>query len=269
MMEHHIFIENLSFGYHPGDPVFSHVCLHIDKGSVFCLLGPNGSGKSTLIKCMVNLLSGFHGIIRVDGESIRSMKPAQIASKIGYVPQSLAPVFPFSVEEIVVMGRASKINLISTPSRSDRGKAAEAMERIGVRHLSKRPCNRLSGGEWQLVLIARALTQSPGILVLDEPTSHLDLGNQVRILEVVDSLSKQGITIVMASHFPDHAFLNADQVGILKNGAMDVLGDPETVLCEKVLKETYNIKIHVVRLGAGINRNICVPVLNRSKGHAA
>ena len=128
--------------------------------------------------------------------------------------------------------------------------------------------NRLSGGEWQLVLIARALTQSPRVLLLDEPTSHLDLGNQVKILEKVGSLSRDGITIIMASHFPDHAFLHADQVGILKNRSMAVSGKPDQVLTEEVLFSTYGIHIRVVEVLDGINRKICIPVLkiNESRG---
>ena len=245
--------------------VFSGINIQLEKGEIFCLLGANGSGKSTLLKCIVNLLSDFDGDILIEDEPVKSMSPKAVASKIGYVPQSLVSAFPFSVEDIVVMGRASKIGLISTPSGRDRKKALEAMDRIRISHLAGRTCNRLSGGEWQMVLIARALTQSPDILILDEPTSHLDIGNQVRILEVASHLSSQGITIIMASHFPDHAFLHADQVGILKDGLMQIKGPPNDVLTDAVLSDTYGVNIGVIDIAGEYRRKICLPRLREFK----
>jgi len=258
-------IRDLAFGYtdKTEDRIFSNINISLKPGEVFCLLGPNGSGKSTLLKCISRLLKPAKGQVAIDGKDLNTMSPGHIAGKLGYVPQSLVSAFPFTVEEIVVMGRASRISMISSPSKRDRGKARESMEKIGIAHLARRPCNRLSGGEWQLVLIARALTQSPRVLLLDEPTSHLDLGNQVKILEKVNGLSKEGITIIMASHFPDHAFLNADQAGILKNRSMAVSGKPDQVLTEKVLSATYGISVRVIEVLDGINRKICVPVLKR------
>ncbi len=256
-------IHNLSFGYsqHWEDRIFSEIDISLNPGEVFCLLGPNGSGKSTLLKCITRLLRPTSGNVRIDGDNLTDMSPGKIARKMGFVPQSLTSTFPFTVEEIVVMGRASRISMISSPSRKDREMAMASLEQIGIARLAKRPCNRLSGGEWQLVLIARALTQSPGVLLLDEPTSHLDLGNQIKILEVVENLSGSGITIIMASHFPDHAFLNADQVGILKKGRLLALGAPDEVLTDDVLETTYGIRIRVIRVLENINRKICVPVL--------
>jgi len=263
-------IQDLSFGYtdKAEDSIFSGIHFSLEPGEVFCLLGPNGSGKSTLLKCISRVLTPASGSVAIDGENLNAMSPAKIAGKLGYVPQSLVSAFPFTVEEIVVMGRASRISMISSPSKQDKDKALESMEKIGIAHLARRPCNRLSGGEWQLVLIARALTQSPRVLLLDEPTSHLDLGNQVKILEKVGSLSRDGITIIMASHFPDHAFLHADQVGILKNRSMAVSGKPDQVLTEEVLFSTYGINIRVIEVLDGIDRKICVPVLkkNESRG---
>jgi len=260
-------IKNLSFGYTDKieDLIFSDIHITLKPGEVFCLLGLNGSGKSTLLKCIARLLKPATGHVTIDGKDLTAMSPGHIAGKLGYVPQSLVSAFPFTVEEIVIMGRASQISMISSPSRQDKDKARDSMEKIGIAHLARRPCNRLSGGEWQMVLIARALTQSPRVLLLDEPTSHLDLGNQVKILEKVNSLSKEGITIIMASHFPDHAFLNADQVGILKGRSMKALGKPDKVLTEEVLFATYGIHIRVIEVLDGINRKICVPVLKRNE----
>lgn len=258
-------INNLSFGYtdREEDLIFSKISFDLEPGEVFCLLGPNGSGKSTLLKCIARLLKPLGGSVCLDGENLNALSAGKIAGKLGFVPQSLVSAFPFTVEDIVIMGRASRISMISSPSEKDRDQAWASMEKIGIAHLAKRPCNRLSGGEWQLVLIARALTQSPGVLLLDEPTSHLDLGNQIKILEVVNGLSREGITIIMASHFPDHAFLNADKAGILKDHSLIALGDPDTVLSEDILESTYGITIKIVRIDEGINRKICVPILNQ------
>ena len=134
------------------------------------------------------------------------------------MPQGLTSAFPFRIKDIIVMGRAPHLSILASPSRADMEIAYKAMETVGVAHLADRPCNGVSGGEWQLTLIARALVQEPQILLLDEPTSHLDMGNQMKILQVIKDLADNGMTIVMASHFPDHAFLVANVVAILNNG---------------------------------------------------
>jgi iron complex transport system ATP-binding protein len=257
-------ITGLSFGYAESDPIFSGINLRLAPGQVFCLLGPNGSGKSTLLKCIMQVLTPASGRVAVDGEDLSGMSANRIAAKLGFVPQSLVSVFPFTVAEIVVMGRASQIPMTASPSSKDRGLAMAALERMGIQHLAQRPCNQLSGGEWQQVLIARALTHSPNVLLLDEPTSHLDIGNQVKILEIVNRLAQDGITILMASHFPDHAFLIAHQVGILKNGRLLALGNPDETLCESVLYDTYGIHIRVMTVEKGVNRKICIPLLHEN-----
>jgi iron complex transport system ATP-binding protein len=259
-------ITGLTFGYTEQDPIFFGIDIHLKPGQVFCLLGPNGSGKSTLLKCIMQVLTPASGRVEVDGEDLSGMSANRIAAKLGFVPQSLVPAFPFTVAEIVVMGRASQIRMTASPSRKDRDMAMASLERMGIAHLALRPCNQLSGGEWQQVLIARALTHSPNVLLLDEPTAHLDIGNQVKILEIVNRLAEDGITIFMASHFPDHAFLTAHQVGILKNGRLLALGNPDETLCESVLYDTYGIHIRVVTVEKDIHRKICVPVLHENTG---
>jgi iron complex transport system ATP-binding protein len=254
-------ITSLSFGYTESDPIFSGINLRLAPGQVFCLLGPNGSGKSTLLKCIMQVLTPKAGRVAVDGQDLSGLSANRIAAKLGFVPQSLVSAFPFTVAEIVVMGRASQIPMTASPSSKDRDLAMAALERMGIQHLALRPCHQLSGGEWQQVLIARALTHSPHILLLDEPCSHLDIGNQVKILEIVNRLARDGITILMASHFPDHAFLTAHQVGILKNGRLLALGNPDDTLCESVLYDTYGIHIRVVTVKKEVNRKICIPVL--------
>jgi iron complex transport system ATP-binding protein len=257
-------ITGLAFGYTQSEQIFSGIDIRLAPGQVFCLLGPNGSGKSTLLKCIMQLLTPSAGRVELDGQDLGGLSANRIAGKLGFVPQSLVSAFPFTVAEIVVMGRASQIRMTASPSKKDRDTAMDALDRMGIAHLALRPCNQLSGGEWQQVLIARALTHSPNVLLLDEPTSHLDIGNQVKILEIVNRLAEDGITILMASHFPDHAFLTAHQVGILKNGRLLALGNPDDTLSESLLYDTYGIHIRVVEVKKDIHRKICVPVLQES-----
>jgi len=133
---------------------------------------------------------------------------------------------------------------------------------VGIAHLSERPCTEISGGELQLALIARVLAQQPSILLLDEPTAHLDFGNQMRILSVINSLAQAGMTVIMSSHFPDHAFMTADRVAIMREGRFCDIGEPNEVITNESMERTYGIEVRVTQLGGEFSRNVCVPVIN-------
>lgn len=256
-------VHNLSFSYTGAAPhdVFRQVSFSVAPGGIFCLLGPNGTGKSTLLKCVSNVLQGWHGAIRLDGRDISRMKPAEVAMEIGYVPQNQSSAFPFLVSDIVVMGRAPHLAVFASPSKQDREIARAAMEAVGILALADRPCTTLSGGEWQLALIARALSQEPRIMILDEPTSHLDLGNQVRILRVVKSLSEAGMGIIMATHVPDHAFIVATEVAIMNHGGLSQKGTPESVITDGNMRDAYGVDVKVLRVAGGVERKACFPSL--------
>jgi iron complex transport system ATP-binding protein len=256
-------IQELAFSYTGAAPhaVFHGVTFSVGSGDVFCLLGPNGTGKSTLLKCVSNVLQGWQGTIRLDGNDISRMKPAEVAKGIGYVPQNQTSAFPFQVRDIVVMGRAPHLAVFASPGTKDREIARTAMETVGILSLADRPCTTLSGGEWQLTLIARALAQEPRVLVLDEPTSHLDLGNQVRILRVVKSLAEKGLGIVMATHFPDHAFIAASEVAIMNRGSLSQKGPPDAVITGENMRAAYGVEVKVIHVGEGIERKACFPSL--------
>ncbi len=262
-MKNGLFIEQLSFSYsgNKADSVFQKVEFFVNPGTIFCLLGPNGTGKSTLLKCISGLLNPGFGRVLINGNDISRLKAADVAQELGYVPQSQTSAFPFLVEDIVVMGRAPHLNVFSSPSTQDIEIAYASMKAVGILPLAKRPCTTLSGGEWQLTLIARALTQGPRIMVLDEPTSHLDMGNQMKILRVVRELAERGMAIIMASHFPDHAFLMASQVAILNHGHIIQQGTPEEVITEKNMRDTYGIDVKVLHVGEGVERKACFPSL--------
>jgi iron complex transport system ATP-binding protein len=256
--------ENIAFSYsrEMARPVFRDVSLTVRPGDVFCLLGPNGIGKSTLLKCLSGILHIQQGRIFLNGKNLSEFKLPEVAKHIGYVPQGLMSAFPFRIKDIIIMGRAPHLSVLASPSRADMEIAYKAMETVGVVHLADRPCNSVSGGEWQLTLIARALVQEPQILLLDEPTSHLDMGNQMKILRVIKDLANDGMTIVMASHFPDHAFLVANVVAILNNGRIAHVGAPEEVVTEKNLQVTYGVDVRVVQLEEGGLRKACFPTLS-------
>lgn len=259
-------IDIVSLGYsYPGSnhpPVFESISFGVATGDIFCLLGPNGSGKSTLLKCLCGILKPDSGSILLNGRDISRLPLKARAEIIGVVPQVLSTAFPFTVREIVVMGRAPVIPLVGSPGKADVRAATQALEKAGIAHLADRPCTQISGGEWQLVLIARALTQKPAILLLDEPTSHLDMGNQMKILQIVDALSNEGLTIIMASHFPDHALLSAGTAAILKNSRMIGPGPPGEILTPETLKQTFGISVEVCYVGGLVNRNVCIPLLS-------
>lgn len=246
---------NIAFGYshEAARAVFRNVSFAVHHGDILCLLGPNGTGKSTLLKCLGNILRIQRGEILLENRNLTEYRLTDIARRIGYVPQGLTSAFPFRIKDIILMGRAPHLSLLSSPSKPDMEIAQEAMERVGLAGLGERPCNSVSGGEWQLTLIARALVQQPRILLLDEPTSHLDMGNQLKILRVIRELASSGMTIIMASHFPDHAFMVANKAAILHKGEIQQIGTPEEVITEESLRSTYGVTVH---LTSGSDRRI-------------
>ena len=194
-------VEDLAFGY-PGKPVGEGVTFALEAGEILCLLGPNGGGKTTLFKTILRLLEPRGGVVRADGDSIAGWTRPRLARTFGYVPQAQFAGFPFSVLEVVLMGRTAHVGPFSVPSRGDRAAAAAALALLGIGHLADRAYTEVSGGERQLALIARALAQEPRVLVMDEPTASLDFGNQVRVLGEVERLAGRGIGVVFSSTIP-------------------------------------------------------------------
>jgi len=234
----------------------------VRTGEVLTLLGPNGTGKSTLLKCLAGLLRPLSGTVTLDGRELGRMAPQELARHVAYVPQTQVSPFPYRVRDIVLMGRAAHIHPVAMPRDRDVSAAESAMDEVGVTHLAERSCDAISGGEWQLTLIARAIAQETEILLLDEPTSHLDMGNQMRVLQVIHRLADRGITIVTATHFPDHALLGAGNVVVLKERMIAAQGPPEATITPGVLRATYGIPVEVVRLPEPVERSICVPLVH-------
>jgi iron complex transport system ATP-binding protein len=217
------------------------VTFDVTFGSVTCLLGANGCGKTTLLKTLLGLLPLFSGRVELDGQRLSQWTRQALARFVGYVPQAQTGMFPFLAEDVVVMGRTARLKWYATPTRHDRVLAREALASLGIAHLAPRRFTELSGGERQLVLIARALTQEAKVLLLDEPTASLDYGNQLRVLMKLKGLKEQGKTILMTTHHPDHAKRVADNVVLMKDGGVFAQGAPAAMLSDANLSEVYGI----------------------------
>lgn len=255
-------VKNISFSYND-DEIFSNISFSIEKGDVLCILGPNGTGKTTLIKCLNGLHDISSGEILINGKNISKLSYREISKHIGYIPQSHTPSFPFKVFDVVLMGRAPYLNLMDSPKKEDVEIAIDSLKVLGIEELKDKEYTNLSGGERQLVFLARVLCQKPDILILDEPTSHLDFGNQIKLLEIIDNLSKRGLSIIMSSHFPDHAFLSSTKVAIMKNGGFIDFGSPDDVVTEVNLKKAYSIDVKLMELDD--KRKVCVPMKTNLK----
>ena len=253
---------HLDFGYR-GHRVGSDVTLSLAAGEVLCLLGPNGSGKTTLFKTLLGLLPSQGGLVLVDGTEVRQKKRDEIARLVSYVPQAHAAFFPFTVREVVLMGRTAHLGVFSSPSRHDREVAQAAIERMRLTHLADSVYTRISGGERQLALIARALAQDGRIIVMDEPTANLDFGNQVRVMEHVQAVAKAGVGVLLSTHDPDQAFLCADRVAMLHEGRLARIGPPAAAITAESLRQLYGVEVQVtqVEIGPGAHRTACIPLL--------
>lgn len=256
-MEELLEVKDISFGY-DDKKIFENISFSIGRGDVLCILGPNGTGKTTLIKCLNGLHDIESGEIILEGKNIKSMSFKEISKYIGYIPQTHTPTFPFTVLDVVIMGRSPYLSLTDSPKEEDIKIAESALKDLGIYGLKDKEYTNLSGGERQLVFLARILTQQPDILILDEPTSHLDFGNQIKFLEIVDKLASLGLSIIMSSHFPDHTFISSNKVAIMKDGSFIDFGTPQDVVNEENLKKAYDIDVKLIDLDNG--RKVCVPM---------
>jgi iron complex transport system ATP-binding protein len=251
-------IEDLSYGY-PGHVVGHNISFTVGAGEVLCVLGRNGEGKSTLFKTILGLLPPLTGALRVDGEPIAGWSLRRRALTFGYVPQNGGGTFPFTVAELVLMGRTAHRGPFAAPSATDREAADEAIATLGIGHLATREWVRVSGGERQLALVARALAQEPRILVLDEPTASLDFGNQVRVLESIRSLAEtRALSVMLSTHHPEQAFACADRVAVLSGGELLRIGAPAEVVTAETLHACYSVDVAVLPV-ADSQYHVCVP----------
>lgn len=254
-------VENGTFSYDKQHPVFRDVNFTAQSGEILAILGPNGAGKTTLLRCITGMLKWNAGQSLLDGEPIRTMPVRKLWSRMAYVPQAKAASSAFTAFETVLLGRSSRMGVFSTPKQGDLDKAAQAMDRLGISHLADKKCNSISGGELQMVLIARALAADPQVLILDEPESNLDFKNQLIVLDAMTALAGSGMTCIFNTHYPAHALQRADKSLLLSRGGSYVFGSTSSVVTEENIRSAFGVEavIGEIEMPGHILRNV-IPV---------
>lgn len=239
-------LRNVTYGYDPEYPTQQNVSFSVESGSVCCLLGANGSGKSSLFNAILGLVPVYRGEITLDGNDISAWPARKLSRVLGYVAQSHEPPFPYKVRDVVMLGCVGKLGYGKQPGPKEYLKAEEIMHDLGIYDLRNERYTSISGGELQLVMIARALVQSPNILMLDEPTASLDYGNAVRVLGAVKKLADEGLGIIMTTHDPDHAFMCNSTVVLLQRNDIPRVGRAVDVITERNMAQAYDVRIKIV-----------------------
>ncbi len=248
--------QNVCFGYN-GSRVLHEVSLTVETGCILSLLGPNGSGKTTLLKVLLGLYPPDSGQILLEGDPVSELTPRQLARKIAYVPQTHKMSFAYSVFDVVLMGRAPYTSIFSRYSKEDYDIAMETMDRLSITKLKDRIYTEVSGGERQLALIGRALAQGADTLVMDEPLTGLDYGNQIRLLECIKGLSCEGYTFIETTHFPDHALWISNRAVLMRQGRIVADGATQSVINEQAISDLYEKDIAILDVGNGVRT--CMP----------
>ncbi len=251
---------NVSTGYE-SKTVLKDVNIRLESGEITCLLGPNGVGKTTLFKTLLGFIHPSIGQIYINGINLNKLTPKEYAKHVAYVPQAQHTPFPYTVKDVVLFGRTVHLRTFASPGKKDKIIAEKSLELLEVSHLADRLYTELSGGEKQMVIIARALAQEASFLVLDEPSSSLDYGNQIKIIKKIKALERESIGILMSTHSPDHAFMLGSKAIILNNGKVFAHGSPDKIVTQEILKEIYGVNVQIFDTPAnGIpSRRICAP----------
>ncbi len=207
---------NLSFSYDGKKDIFKDISFQVSKGEIMAVLGANGVGKTTMMRCMMRFLNLKSGEVFINGKDTKKLNSSQFWENISYVPQAKSLVFGYSVLNMVVMGRSQFVKFGYTPGKQEYEKAYEILKEMGMEEFAHRSCNSLSGGQLQMVLIARALIKEPDILIMDEPESNLDMKNQLKVLEIMEKISRErNVTVIINTHYPEHALRYVDKTLIL------------------------------------------------------
>ena len=253
-------IENLSFSYGRRQ-VLRELSFSADKGQLIAVLGPNGVGKTTLFRCILGMLRKYSGRILVDGSDVRSLSPRELAHRLAYIPQSHGHSFEYTVRDMVLMGTSHELGTFAAPREEELAKADAAMARLGIDAMAHKIFAHLSGGEQQLVLIARALAQGSRTLLMDEPTASLDYGNQNLVMTQARALADEGYCILISTHTPQQALWYADRALALLDGRVAAFGKPAEVMDEKLIEALYGLAVRFVQTEAG---PLIAPQIERS-----
>lgn len=242
------------FGYQQGNEILQNIEFRVSDGMVMAILGPNGAGKTTLLKCMMGLLTWKQGESRIDGQNIAKLPMRHLWQKIAYVPQARGNALMYTAEEMVLLGRSAHVGMLQQPRQEDVEAARQAMDLVGATSLRHKLCSRMSGGELQMILIARALATRPSMLVLDEPESNLDFKNQLVILETIQRLAReQQISCIFNTHYPDHALRVSDVALLLYRSGQYVFGKAEDVISCENMETSFEVKVCIDHRQVGEN----------------
>lgn len=251
-------VKNLSFSYGSKN-ILNNISFSVEKGTFLSILGPNGAGKSTLFRCILGLLPDYSGQVLVNGKHLKQLPVREAAKQIAYIPQSSHSIYHYRVLDIVLMGRTSHTSIFKMPGQKDVQVCLNALTKVGILHLKEHCFHKLSGGERQLVLIARALAQDAPVLLLDEPTANLDFGNQLMVLKQAKKLAQEGYTVIQTTHNPEQSYLFCDRILALQDGRIIADGNPSEVLTGAIMKQLYHVDVNVVSLYEDAAR-ICIPL---------
>ena len=235
-------VENGSFAYKGGPKILDHISFEVGPGEILAILGPNGAGKTTMLRCMMDMLRWNEGRSTLDGEDIHTMPARKLWRRMAYVPQAKSAASSYTAFQTVLLGRSSRIGAFSSPSAEDIAAAEAVLEKLGIMHLADKACHAISGGELQMVLIARAMAAEPEILVLDEPESNLDFRNQLIVLDTISALAAKGVACVFNTHYPAHALQRADKSLILSKGGECIFGKTSQVVTEENIHRAFGVK---------------------------
>ena len=252
-------VKNGSFAYPKRETIFSGVNFSLSSGNLLAVIGANGAGKTTLLRCITGMLRWKEGESLIDGKNIASISQRELWNRISYVPQNKDKPVSYTVTQTVLLGLSGKIGVFSSPKKEDYLKAEETLEKLGIAHLADKKCNEISGGEMQMVLIARALISEPEMLILDEPETNLDFKNQYIVLDTVKSLVDGGIACIFNTHYPEHALGYADKALILmKNESL--FGESKDVISEENIRSAFGVDtcIKDIVTGSGDIRKVIV-----------
>lgn len=234
-------VEHGTFYYKKNVPIFEDINFEARGGEILAILGPNGAGKTTMLRCITGMLKWKDGKSLLDGENISSMPPRQLWSRMAYVPQAKSVSSAYTALEMVLLGRSSHLNVFEAPKEADVEKALKVLGILEIAHLADKKCSEVSGGELQMILIAKALAADPQVLILDEPESNLDFKNQLVVLDAMSSLAAQGMTCIFNTHYPAHALQRAQKSLILSKGGSYVFGDTISVVTEENIRKAFGV----------------------------
>ena len=243
-----------SFAYPGGREVLRDVSFTVKSGDMLAILGPNGAGKTTLLRCMMGFLRWSAGASLLDGKDISAMSQRELFSRVAYVPQAKNTVASANVEDMVLLGRSSRYSIFGKPGPEDREIAAKTLEELGISRLAGRSCAQLSGGELQMVLIARAIAAQPQLIVLDEPESNLDFRNQLIVLKTLHRLARQGIACIFNTHYPVHALRHADKALLLDRRGGICFGDAQRVITQENMRSAFGVETVIGQIETATNQ---------------